>query len=192
MYISFVLRPKLPADRAVMITSMTAIAVARAIERIADVRVEIKWVNDLYINGRKTCGILCEAGLDFESGQLDYAVVGIGVNTAQAKFPEELQAIATSVGNECGQDISKNRLIAEICNCMEELYDQLDEGSFMEESRARSNVIGRNIIVMRGDERYPAKAVDIDDEGSLLVETKDGIRRTVRSGEISIRWEEES
>lgn len=188
IYMSLILRPSLPAQRAVMITSMTAVAVARAIERLADVQVQIKWVNDLYIQGKKVCGILCEAGLDVESGQLDYAVVGIGVNTARAEFPEELQEIATSVGNVCGADISKNRLIAEICNCMEELYAQLNDGAFMAESRARSNVIGQDVIVLRGDERFSARAVDIDDEGSLVVETADGIQ-TVHSGEVSVRWQ---
>ncbi|MBQ9951615.1 MAG: biotin--[Clostridia bacterium] len=189
IYMTLLIRPKLPAEKAVMITSMTAVAVARAIERLADVRVEIKWVNDLYIAGKKVCGILCEAGMDFESGQLEYAVVGIGVNTARAEFPEDIRDIATSVGNVCGKDISKNRLIAEICNCMEEMYGQLEDGAFMAESRARSNVIGRNILVLRGGERYPARAIDIDDQGSLVVETEDGIQ-TVRSGEVSVRWEE--
>jgi BirA family biotin operon repressor/biotin-[acetyl-CoA-carboxylase] ligase len=186
---TLLIRPKLSAEKAVMITSMTAVAVARAIERLADVRVEIKWVNDLYIAGKKVCGILCEAGMDFESGQLEYAVVGIGVNTARAEFPEDIREIATSVGNVCGKDISKNRLIAEICNCMEEMYGQLEDGAFMAESRARSNVIGRNILVLRGDERYSARALDIDDQGSLVVETEEGIQ-TVRSGEVSVRWEE--
>lgn len=190
VYMSFVLRPQLPAERAVLITSMTAVAVAHAIERLADVQVQIKWVNDLYINGRKICGILCEAGMDFESGQLEYAVVGIGVNTARMTFLEELQSIATSVGNECGQDISQNRLIAEICDCMEEEYVHLADGGFMAESRARSNVIGRKIVVIRGNERFSARALDIDDQGGLVIETKNGVQ-TVRSGEISIRWEEE-
>lgn len=188
IYMSLILRPKMPAERAVMITSMTAVAVARAIERLADVKVEIKWVNDLYIKGKKVCGILCEAGMDFESGQLEYAVAGIGVNTARAEFPEEIRDIATSVGNVCGVDISKNRLIAEICGCMEELYGQLADGGFMEESRARSNVIGREIVVLRGSERIPARAIDIDDQGSLVVETAEGVQ-VVRSGEVSVRWE---
>lgn len=188
IYMSLILRPKLPAERAVMITSMTAVAVARAIERLADVRVEIKWVNDLYIAGKKVCGILCEAGMDFESGQLEYAVVGIGVNTARAEFPEELQEIATSIGNVCGRDISRSRLIAEICNCMEEMYGQLGDGAFMAESRARSNVIGRQVVVFRGEERFSARAIDIDDQGSLIVETEEGLR-TVHSGEVSVRWE---
>lgn len=188
IYMSLILRPNLPADQAVMVTSMTAVAVARAIERLADVKVGIKWVNDLFIEGRKVCGILCEAGMDFESGQLEYAVVGIGVNTARAEFPEELKDIATSVGNVCGRDISRNRLIAEICNCMDEMLPLLGTNAFMEESRARSVVLGRNVTVLRGGERFEAKAVAIDDQGGLVIETEQG-RETVRSGEISIRLE---
>ena len=190
IYISFVLRPKMPAERAVMLTSMTAVAVARAIEQLADVQVQIKWVNDLFISGRKTCGILCEAGMDFESGQLEYAVAGIGVNVGKMTFPEELADIATSVGNACGREISKNQLIARICDNMEALYDQLDDGGFMEEYRARSNVIGKRITVLRGGERFSARVLDIDDQGGLVVETQDGIE-TVRSGEISIRLEDQ-
>lgn len=191
IYMSLILRPDLPAEKAVMLTSMTAVAAARAIERLADVQVQIKWVNDLYIAGKKVCGILCESGVDFERGRLEYAVVGIGVNTARAEFPDEIRDIATSVGNVCGKDISKNRLIAEICNCMEEMYDQLEDGSFMEESRRRSNVIGRNVVVLRGDERIPAKAIDIDDEGSLVVETSEGVVH-VHSGEVSVRWDDQN
>jgi len=189
IYISIILRPQLPADRAVMTTSMAAVAVAQAIEKLADVDVKIKWVNDLYIAGKKTCGILCEAGMDFESGQLEYVVVGIGVNTSPAQFPEELENIATSVGNVCGHDISKDHLIAEICNGMEALLPRLADGGFMKENKRRSNVIGRDIVVLRGGERFPARAVDIDEEGSLVVETADGIQ-IVHSGEVSVRWED--
>ena len=186
IYMSLVLRPQLPAEQAMLITSMTAVAVARAIERLAQIEVQIKWVNDLYIAGKKVCGILCEAGIDFQAGRLDYAVVGIGVNTAKMAFPEEIAQIATSVGNACGREISKARLAAEICNCMEELYGQLETAEFMEESRARSCVIGRDVWVIRGDERYSAHAVDIDDQGGLVVETEAG-RQIIRSGEVSIR-----
>ncbi len=186
VYITYVLRPKMLAERAVMITSMAAVAVARAIETVADVDVKIKWVNDLYINERKVCGILCEAGMDFESGQLEYAVLGIGVNVARMDFPPELQDIATSIGNACGEDVSRSRLIAEISNQLEALYGQLDSCAFMAESRARSNVIGRDVVVMRGDDRYVAHAVDIDDQGRLVIETPAGVRR-VGSGEISLK-----
>ena len=187
IYITYVLRPKLPAERAVMITSMAAVAVARAIEALCDVDVKIKWVNDLYINDRKTCGILCEASMDFESGQLEYVALGIGVNVAKQEFPEELRDIATSIGNECGENISRSRLIAEISNQIAALYGQLETGEFMQESRARSNVIGRDVTVIRGDARFEAHAVDIDNQGRLVIRTPDGAISKVGAGEISLK-----
>ena len=186
VYITYVLRPKMLAEKAVMITSMAAVAVARAIEAVADVQVGIKWVNDLYINRRKVCCILCEASMDFESGQLEYAVLGIGVNVAAMRFPEELGAIATSIGNECGQPVSRNRLIAEISNQLNALYGQLDSLEFMAENRKRSIVIGRDVQVIRGGESFPAKALDIDDQGRLVIRTEAGISR-VNSGEVSLK-----
>ena len=186
IYITYVLRPTLPAERAVMITSMTAVAVARAIERLADAEVKIKWVNDLFINGRKICGILCEANIDFESGQLEYAVVGIGVNVGKACFPQALEQVATSIENECGVHLNRNQLIAEISNEMETLYDQLDTVAFMREYRMRSNVIGREVEVFRGSERFTAQVLDIDDQGRLVIRAAEGIER-VNSGEISLK-----
>ena len=186
VYITYVLRPQMLAEKAVMITSMAAVAVARAIETLADVDVKIKWVNDLYINDRKVCGILCEASMDFETGGLEYAVLGIGINVTKMEFPPELAFIATSIENECGHPLSRSRLIAEISNQLEALYGQLETGAFMAESRSRSNVIGRDVTVIRGDERYEAHAIDIDDAGRLVIRTASGVSR-VGSGEISLK-----
>ena len=186
VYITYILRPTLSAERAVMITSLAAVAVARAIEKLCDADVKIKWVNDLYLNDRKICGILCEASMDFESGMLEYVVLGIGVNVGQMTFPEELRDIATSIENECGQPVSRSRLIAEISNELDGLYDQLPTGAFMAESRRRSNVIGRDVTVLRGEARFPARVLDIDDQGRLVIRTESGVSR-VGSGEISIK-----
>lgn len=186
VYISYVLHPGMLAEKAVMITSMAAVAVARAIEAVADVKVGIKWVNDLYINARKVCGILCEASMDFESGQLEYAVLGIGVNVAAMRFPEELDAIATSIENECGRPVSRNRLIAEISNQLNVLYGQLESLEFMGENRKRSVVVGQDVQVIRGGESFPAHALDIDDQGRLVIRTGKGFSR-VNSGEVSLK-----
>lgn len=188
VYISFVLRPQISAERAVLLTSMTAVAVARAMEKVADVRASIKWVNDVYLGEKKACGILCEAGLDFESGQMQYVVAGIGVNVGFMEFPEELESIATSISNVCGERISRSRFCAELMNEMNALYPQLESGAFMAESRSRSNVIGRDVFVLRGEERFSARALAIDDDGNLVVVTPDGRREALHSGEISLRF----
>ena len=186
VYITYILRPQLPAERAVMITSLAAVAVARAVEAVSGIQAGIKWVNDIYVNGRKLCGILCEASMDFESGMLEYAVLGIGINVMKMDFPDELRDIATSIGNECGRDVSRSQLIAEISNQLDALYPELETGGFMAENRSRSIVIGKDVTVIRGDERYPAHVLDIDAQGRLVVRTETGVTR-VGAGEISLK-----
>lgn len=189
VYMSVILRPSVPAERAVMLTPMAAVAAARAIEAVAAVHVEIKWVNDLFIRGKKVSGILSEASMDFESGQLAYAVIGMGINVEPMTFPQELASIATSIGNECPEKVSINRLIAGVCDNLLDMANHLEANSFMDEYRARSNVIGRRIQVRRGDAQFPARAIAIDDAGGLVIETEEGTQ-TVRSGEISVRLED--
>jgi biotin-(acetyl-CoA carboxylase) ligase len=114
---------------------------------------------------------------------------GVLVRSADIKnmeFPPELADIATSIGNECEKPVSRSRLIAEISNQLEALYGELETGEFMAESRARSNVIGRDVTVIRGSERFDAHAVDIDDAGRLVIRTAEGVSR-VGSGEISLK-----
>lgn len=190
IYVSIVLRPEMAVERAVLLTPMCAIAVARATEQVTDgkVRADIKWVNDVCMNGRKICGILCEAGLDSGSDKLRFVIAGIGVNVGPMDFPEELCDIATSISNECGTPVGCSRFCALLLNELNALWPRLLSGDFMGEYRDRSNVIGREVIVMRGEERYPAYAVNIDDEGSLLVRSNDGQIRRLRSGEISIKF----
>jgi len=188
LYMSLILRPKIPAAKAAKATAMVGVAVARAVERLAGIDVKIKWVNDLFSGGKKLCGILCEAGLDFESGQMDYIVAGIGINVAQMVFPQELADIATSVGNEAQKSISRCKLCAEMLNCMEEIYPQLEDGGFMDEFRSRSNVLGRRVRVLGGEDVYEAQAMDIDDDGALVVRTDEGEIRSLNSGEISVRF----
>lgn len=189
VYLSCVLRPSLPADRAVLLTCMAAVAVARAIEEAAQVQAQIKWVNDVYISGRKACGILCEAGMDFENGRLRYAVAGIGVNVGQMVFPDELKPIATSISNACGRAVSRNAFVAALLRQLNRLYAELEEGNlgFMQEYRSRSNVLGCEVDVLCGSDCYPATAVAISDEGSLIVEDQQGRRHALHSGEISLR-----
>ena len=187
VYFSCILRPQLPAERAVMLTCMAAVAVAQAMEALADVDAKIKWVNDVYLGGRKACGILCEAGLDFASGKMDYVVMGIGVNVGFVEFPEELQEIATSLSNHCERAVSCTRFIAELVNRLNALYPLLETGGFMEEYRRRSNVIGRQVEVHRGGEHYPALAIDISADGNLIVRKADGSEESLHSGEISLK-----
>ena len=186
IYLTVILRPDCAPERANLLTSLAAVATARAVEEVSGADVKIKWVNDLYLNDKKICGILTEAGLGAEAGRLEYAVVGIGVNTGRMVFPPELREIATSVGNETGKEPDRNRLIAEILNELDALYGDLETGAFLAESRRRSNVIGRTVTVIEGGKQYPAKALDIDSQGRLVIETEEG-RTCLNFGEVSLK-----
>lgn len=192
VYMSLLIRPKLSFQEALKITTMTAVAVSRAIEKNCDVEVGIKWVNDLFIHGKKVCGILTEAGIDFETGDLDYAVVGIGVNVLKCDFPEELKGIVTTLEDESGQQISRSKLAADILREMHGLYQELgtEEGgvpSYHGEYVNRSIVLGKEVMVYAGTQTYPAKAVAIDENIGLVVETTEG-RKVLDSGEVSVRF----
>ena len=191
IYMSILLRPEISMERSVLITSMAAVAVARAVERVSGIPVQIKWVNDIFLNKKKVCGILTEAGIDAERQTLNYAVLGIGVNVGTMDFPEDIKDIATSVSNECGFSVEKEALIDEILKELEEWYPTLWNGEFLAESKARSILLGKEIKVL--DENalggsYPAKAVDINELGNLIIE-RDGVTQVLNSGEVSIRFE---
>lgn len=187
IYITIILRPKMPLEKSTLITSCAAVAVAKTIDSIANVNSNIKWVNDIYINDKKACGILTEAGLDFETNTLDYVIVGIGINVSNESFPEALKDIATSLFIESHQPINRSELVAELLNNLEKEYYDIENLSFLQEYRRRSNVIGSDITVLCGNNKYDAHAVDIDNDARLIVTTDDGKTHALNSGEVSVR-----
>ena len=179
LYMSMVLNPYLPPEESMKITAYAAVATAEAIESFVKCDVKIKWVNDLYLNGRKICGILTEGAV--ENGRLKYAVVGIGVNTGKLVFPSELQSIATSVFNETGVEISRDALACEIVKRLEHA-----DSSYMKEYRKRSCVIGKMARVTSGNRMFDAEITDIDENGFLVVKDGNDIL-TVNSGEVIMK-----
>jgi BirA family biotin operon repressor/biotin-[acetyl-CoA-carboxylase] ligase len=161
------------------ITCRVAVAVARAIEKLAGSSAQIKWVNDIYINGRKVCGILSEAASDLESGGVEYIVVGIGINVSTRDFPEDIKDIAASIP----YGVNRNELLAEVLNQM----DVCLETDCMAEYKSRSCVLGKTIEILYPDGKEPATALDIDSEGRLLVRDSFGNLKLLCSGEISVR-----
>ena len=190
VYISLLLRPKLSAADSLLITTAAAVAGSRAIEDITGRKTAIKWVNDIYCGGKKVCGILTEASVDFESGTLSYAVLGIGINIADPDggFPKELEHIATSIyaGEPYSSEI-RSKLSASVLDNFLEIYIQLHTKSFMNEYRKRSFVIGKEIYIISPNAREEALVLGIDDDARLIVKTSDGEIKTLSSGEISIR-----
>lgn len=200
IYMTFLLEPRFDAAKAVLITTAASVAVCRAIEKVTGIECRIKWVNDIYKDNKKICGILTEAVTDFESGHIDHIVLGIGINysTGSDAYPQDLTGIAGSLydGACPAGDISRNRLIAELINQVLKINENLESRKFIDEYRKRSFVLGKEIRIIPaaslGEERdtaggVPAVAEDIDSDGGLVVRYPDGSVQTLNSGEISIR-----
>lgn len=190
LYMSLLLRPCMEAQRATLVTTSAAVAVAEAIERLAGEAAQIKWVNDVLFHGRKVCGILTEAGMDFESGMIDHVVLGIGVNTAAPAegFPEELQAVAGAAFGAAPVPELRCRLAAEILERFMGYYACLGSVACYEAYKSRSVVLGKDVqLISPGREAVPARVLDIDTDFALVVETGDGQVRRVNAGEISLR-----
>jgi len=185
IYMSMILRPTVPAERALMITTCAAVAVARAIERVCDTTAGIKWVNDIFVDGKKVCGILAEAGLNPNSEIPDYVILGIGINVKKQQVPEELKGIVGCLEDN-GQNVLKEDLIAAVWAEFGALYQNLSTAVFMEEYKERSILLGREVTVLAVEGEYRAVVTDIDEEGHLIIR-RDGQEAFLSSGEVSVR-----
>lgn len=190
IYMSIILRPNMEANEAILITTATSVAVAKAIETVTRIKTGIKWVNDIYIDEKKVAGILTEAVTDFESGKIECVIVGIGINfsTPKNSYPDEIKEIATSLYENKPNDITRNQLVAEIINQVLASFKNLQSKEFIEDYKEKSIVIGRDIYILSNNSKTKAKAIDIDEQGGLIVLTEDGVLKTLNSGEISIRF----
>ncbi len=186
LYMSILLKPTISAEKALFITTAAAVATAKAIETLTGNETKIKWVNDIFVKNKKVCGILTEAAIDFETGGLYYAVLGIGINLTVPKgdFPDELKQIAGAISQ---QEISKQDLVSEILNNFFEIYNDFENTDFMKIYKQKSLLIGKDIFVVKGETKTPAKAIDIDKTARLLVEYENGEREYLSSGEVSVR-----
>lgn len=190
IYLSILMRPDMSAKDALFITTAAAVAVAKAVEELSEKKAQIKWVNDIYCDGKKVCGILTEASLNIETLKLDYAVLGIGINIMEPEggFPDEIKDIASAVfeNGKCTDQI-RSRMAGLIIKYFWEYYEHIEEKTFMEEYKNRSYVIGKEIYVITGESKEHAVAVDIDDEAHLIVKMDDGTINTLSSGEVSTK-----
>ena len=185
IYMSVILRP---TENPLYITTAAAVAVAGAVQAVTDKTVGIKWVNDVYCNGKKVCGILTEGSM--VDGKWEYAVLGIGINLAPPPngFPADLIHKAGAVWETVPTDSVRDRLVAEILRRFGEFYAALGRKPFLEEYRRLSVLTGKTVKVLapNGTEREQVTVLEIDDECSLVVKEKDGTVRRLSSGEVSV------
>ena len=194
LYMSVSLKPDFDLDKSLYVTMAAAVAVCRAVETVAGIRPKIKWVNDVFHNGKKVCGILTEAQSNFQTGKIDTLVIGIGVNCFPGSFPEELREIAGSLSSR-RNSFSRGRLSAEIYNEMMTILSDLQSRTFLREYRSRCFILGKDIFIHPNlnDTSIRARAIDIDENGGLVVEYMEGRKarqiETLTTGEVSVRLE---
>ncbi len=188
LYLSVLLRPTLPLSEVLpLLTPAAAVAAARAIEAVSDRSADIKWVNDIYCDKKKVCGILTEIRSSAQTDRLAYAVVGVGINVMPPEngFPEDIVDRAGYVLAEPEAE-ARERLAASFLDELWDVYIQLTETSFLAEYRERCLRLGRHVTVPHGEGTVPAEIVDITDQFELRVRLEDGTVRDLNAGDVSI------
>lgn len=192
LYISFLLHPDMDISRVTPVTCMAAVATARAIEKVTGKNPSIKWVNDLYLEDKKICGILTEGFTSIEDGSLSYIVVGIGINLYMppSGFPEDIKKTAGVVFGEGQTEANiRNRLSASLIHEFMTLYRNNETKDYYEEYKSRLNLIGSYVKILSPDKQATgdyAYVTGIDKDFHLCVEYEDKSVGVLSTGEVSV------
>ena len=188
IFMTLLLRPEIEPQNASMLTLVSALAVAKGIEHMVDLPVQIKWPNDIVINGKKVCGILTEMSAQMD--YVNYIVIGIGINVGNEEFPEEIKDVATSIYLESGKHVNRAMLIEKIWEEFEDYYELYEKtqdlSSLVKEYDSYLVNRGQKVRVLDSKEPYEGKAMGITDREELIVDTWEA-RRLVSAGEVSVR-----
>ena len=190
VYLSVILRPNCNGNQLMHLTCAAAVAACEAVEKASGTLPGIKWINDLVCGKEKLGGILTEMSVN-SLGIVDWAVVGIGINCCQKKtdFPSELQNIATSLLLQTGNTCSPALLAALLTESLYRMDQNLlqHKSQILDIYRRRCVTLGKKILMVRADDAAYGEALDLDEDGGLLVRLSDGTETIVNSGEVSIR-----
>lgn len=190
VYLSILLRPSCAPADLMHLTCATGVAMCEAVEQAARFRPGIKWTNDLVYGKRKLGGILTELGLNPKGG-VDYAIIGIGINCCQTEtdFAPEIRDIAGSLSMAAGREIDRSQVAAAMMDALCRMSGNLLSGKawLLDQYRKDCITVGQDISLLRGEEVRHGHAVDVDDNGALVVAFPDGSMEAVNSGEVSIR-----
>lgn len=185
LWFSLLLRPQWPPQAVTRVTILSAVALVEALREVANLTAEIKWPNDVLLNGKKVAGILTV--MEADSDQLRFVNLGIGVNVHHIDFPPELQALATTVEDACGSPIRRADLAVSLLAALDRLYRQTKEGDFEPITRIwgeHSSTLGKRVAIQVGDRRVEGQAMALDANGSLLVRSDVGRTEHVVGGDV--------
>lgn len=185
---TLLVQPKLPGERLPQLSLVCAIAVARGIEHATGLAAQIKWPNDVVVEGKKVCGMLLE--MTGKDGAADCVAAGVGINVHQRVFPEAFAQTASSLDVLGGARFDRAEIIRAFLRAFETRCGQLERGDWavlMEEYRMLSATLGKRVRVIGLDGEFVGRAVALEEKGALVVETADGRQRTVLAGDVSVR-----
>lgn len=185
IYASLILRPTISPREAPRITMLTAVVVAKALLSLTQLKVTIKWPNDILVNGKKLAGILTE--IRGETDTIDYIVVGLGLNVNTPRFPDDIRDKATSIFIETGSPFPRARIIREYLYWYEKYYGLFNANGFgpiLRLWKRLSRIIGHQIIVDMTDAKYSGEVEDIDENGVLILKDHNGETHRIISGDV--------
>ncbi len=187
IYFSLLLHPEYSIEKSLFLTVMAAVSVAETVIKYNKNDVKIKWVNDVYIDGKKVCGILTEGAIN-SNKMLDYAVVGIGINVIAPKhgFPDDIKDIATAIFPGNKEEYIKEKIVADVVNGFFSMYNG-DDKDFIKRYKEYSYLTGKEINIISGDKTRPATVIDITDDCHLLVKNENCEIEEISSGDVSVR-----
>lgn len=191
---TLLLRPEFAADKASMITLVMALSVAEAVEEAAGVTATIKWPNDIVVNKKKICGMLTEMTMTPEMDEIQYIVVGAGINVnngSPEEFQEEIRSTATSLKIETGRQINRAELLGSVLVRFEVNYaiflETLDLSQLRDAYQRHLQGVGDEVRVLDPAGEYTGVSQGIDDRGELIVIKDNGEKVQVYAGEVSVR-----
>jgi len=190
LYLSVVLRPEIPPQQAPLMTLMAAVATAGAVHAFSGLEPTIKWPNDILLRNRKVAGLLNE--IHSEMDRIHFVILGIGVNLnmGEKMFPKEIRGLATSLKREMGQSVSRKLFLQSLLEQLEIWYEAfVREGAppILQAWREKAHLRGKHVKVASFGEILSGTAIDIDDDGALILETREGKRERVVAGDIEYR-----
>ncbi|OPY44974.1 MAG: putative biotin ligase [Methanosaeta sp. PtaU1.Bin016] len=185
IWMSLVLKPKISLDRAYRINMAVSVAVSRSMCALYGLDVGIKWPNDLLIGGRKVCGILME--ISAEVDRVDWAVVGLGINANIDVMGFSVDWKATSLRQELCQDVSRIDLIQRLLLEIEGTYHRMHSRDLYEEWRRRSVTLGKQVRITSASGDLSGEAIDLAEDGALLIRAEDKIKRVLAGDCIHLR-----
>ncbi len=187
IYFSLLLYPEFSAEKSLFLTVMAAVSVAETVMKYNKNDVKIKWVNDIYIDGKKVCGILTEGAVNSDK-MLEYAVVGIGINVVAPEngFPDDIKDIATAIFPGKAENKIKEKIVAEVVNKFFDMYNGKDE-NYVKRYKEYSYLTGKEINIISGNNIRPATVIEINDDCHLIVKNENGEIEEISSGDVSVR-----